>query len=65
MNKLVPFIIKEGSRMTLLNNGHLKVYEVIKDFDVIVHLEEAGLKVDDVTGEGDKVQVAKRRCKHT
>ncbi len=59
MNKLVPFIIKEGSRMTLLNNGHLKVYEAIKDFDVIEQLEEVGLKVDDVTGEGDKVQVAK------
>lgn len=59
MNKLVPFIIKEGSRMTPLNNGHLKVYEVIKDFDVIEQLEEAGLKVDDVTDEGDKVQVAK------
>lgn len=59
MNKLVPFIIKEGSRLTLLNEGYLKVYEVIKDFDVVKQLEEAGLKVDDVSGDGCNAQKAK------
>lgn len=59
MNQLTPFIIKEGSRMTLLNNGHLKVYMVTKDFDVVEHLEIAGLKADDVNGDSPAAQIAR------